>query len=341
MRFSILTPFELENASGPYFCAGTRPCRRIHKVSEQARRQGEPTLNARPRPLVLKPPSMPFTEIITEQQAFCSCRLRLSSGGQVVLKPVAVPEMQFTRVDGASDALYAMELALQVVYRVRAPGKGGSADPLQYPCSLLGQPPFHSTLYPNLSDPSFLHSMRFGTPGVGTTESRSPPAQLEKFVYGKLKQLHKLGAEANDAQFCDEIEKYLGDQVPSPLRLLPAFLSRFLSAVFGFLSRPSVSYRVLRFPIAPQMPREFSRCGFISLPESPRVFLDTRSGFLLAVFGCSSRSSRSPPRKLSTAAASRGTEPGSASPRALAAPLPPLNAGRRARPGGGAPAPRC
>ena len=31
----------------------------------------------------------------------------------MVLKPVAVPEMQFTRVDGTSDALYAMELALQ------------------------------------------------------------------------------------------------------------------------------------------------------------------------------------------------------------------------------------
>lgn len=41
-------------------------------------------------------------------------------GGQVVLKPVAVPEMQFSRVDGTSDALYAMELALQLekfVYR--------------------------------------------------------------------------------------------------------------------------------------------------------------------------------------------------------------------------------
>ncbi len=37
--------------------------------------------------------------------------------------------------------------------------------------------------------------------------------QLEKFVYGKLKQLHKLGSEANDPQFCDEVEKYLGEQV--------------------------------------------------------------------------------------------------------------------------------
>lgn len=72
-------------------------------------------------------------------------------GGKVVLKPVAVPEMQFTRVDGTSDALYAMELALQ----------------------------------------------------------------LEKFVYGKLKQLHALGGEATDPQFCDEIEKYLGGQVDS------------------------------------------------------------------------------------------------------------------------------
>jgi hypothetical protein len=40
------------------------------------------------------------------------------------------------------------------------------------------------------------------------------PRQLEKFVYGKLKQLHALGGEATDPQFCDEIEKYLGDQVP-------------------------------------------------------------------------------------------------------------------------------
>ena len=38
-------------------------------------------------------------------------------------------------------------------------------------------------------------------------------AQLEKFVYGKLKQLHALGSEAGDPQFCDEIEQYLGDQV--------------------------------------------------------------------------------------------------------------------------------
>ena len=32
---------------------------------------------------------------------------------QVALKPVAVPDMQFPREDGTSDALYAMELALQ------------------------------------------------------------------------------------------------------------------------------------------------------------------------------------------------------------------------------------
>jgi len=51
--------------------------------------------------------------------------------GQVVLKPLAVPDMQFSRVDGTSDALYAFELALMLekfVYRcacacARARGK--------------------------------------------------------------------------------------------------------------------------------------------------------------------------------------------------------------------------
>eukprot|EP00961_Rhodomonas_salina_P058555 786809-Rhodomonas_salina.1 len=41
-------------------------------------------------------------------------------GGKVVLQPIAVPEMQFSRLDGTSDALYALELALQLekfVYR--------------------------------------------------------------------------------------------------------------------------------------------------------------------------------------------------------------------------------
>mmetsp|Transcript_871 Transcript_871/g.2701 ORF Transcript_871/g.2701 Transcript_871/m.2701 type:complete len:267 (+) Transcript_871:74-874(+) len=70
-------------------------------------------------------------------------------GGKVVLKPLAVPDMQFSRVDGTSDALYAFELALM----------------------------------------------------------------LEKFVYRKLLDLHALGAECEDPQFCDEIENYLGDQV--------------------------------------------------------------------------------------------------------------------------------
>ena len=32
---------------------------------------------------------------------------------QVVLKPLAVPDMQFSRVDGTSDALYAFELAVR------------------------------------------------------------------------------------------------------------------------------------------------------------------------------------------------------------------------------------
>jgi len=70
-------------------------------------------------------------------------------GGKVVLKPLAVPDMQFSRVDGTSDALYAFELALM----------------------------------------------------------------LEKFVYRKLLDLHALGADCEDPQFCDEVEKYLGEQV--------------------------------------------------------------------------------------------------------------------------------
>ncbi|KAJ1485363.1 ferritin-like superfamily [Baffinella frigidus] len=70
-------------------------------------------------------------------------------GGQVVLKPLAVPNMQFQRSDGTSDALYAFELALM----------------------------------------------------------------LEKFVYNKLRKLHDLGTKNNDPQFCDHVEKYLGEQV--------------------------------------------------------------------------------------------------------------------------------
>jgi len=70
-------------------------------------------------------------------------------GGKVVLKPLAVPDMQFSRVDGTSDALYAFELALM----------------------------------------------------------------LEKFIYKKLLDLHALGADCEDPQFCDEIENYLGEQV--------------------------------------------------------------------------------------------------------------------------------
>ena len=38
----------------------------------------------------------------------------------MVLKPLAVPNMQFQRTDGISDALYAFELALMLV-RPRAP----------------------------------------------------------------------------------------------------------------------------------------------------------------------------------------------------------------------------
>jgi len=67
----------------------------------------------------------------------------------VVLKPLAVPDMQFESVDGASDALYAFELALT----------------------------------------------------------------LEKFIYKKLVDLHALGADCKDPEFCHEIEKYLSEQV--------------------------------------------------------------------------------------------------------------------------------
>jgi len=76
-------------------------------------------------------------------------RYQNTRGGKVVLKPLAVPDMQFSRVDGTSDALYAFELALM----------------------------------------------------------------LEKFIYRKLLDLHALGADCEDPHFCDEIERYLGEQV--------------------------------------------------------------------------------------------------------------------------------
>lgn len=70
-------------------------------------------------------------------------------GGKVELFPIAVPEMTFTQEDGTSDALYAMDLALQ----------------------------------------------------------------LEKFVYVKLQDLHKVADAAGDAAMTDFIEGYLGHQV--------------------------------------------------------------------------------------------------------------------------------
>jgi ferritin heavy chain len=70
-------------------------------------------------------------------------------GGKVELMPIAVPEMAFDQRDGTSDALYAMDLHLQ----------------------------------------------------------------LEKFVYMKLTELHKVAEAADDAQMCDYVEGYLGHQV--------------------------------------------------------------------------------------------------------------------------------
>lgn len=70
-------------------------------------------------------------------------------GGRVTLKPVAVPEMQFTYVDGTSDALYAMDLHLQ----------------------------------------------------------------LEKFVYEKILEVHRIAEEADDPQLMDYLETFLTEQV--------------------------------------------------------------------------------------------------------------------------------
>eukprot|EP00960_Hanusia_phi_P069528 767109-Hanusia_phi.AAC.9 len=80
----------------------------------------------------------------------------------IKLEQLAVPDMQFSRVDGTSDALYAFELALMVM--------------------------------------------------VALVSLELTRLQLEKFVYRKLLDLHALGAGCEDPQFCDEIERYLGDQ---------------------------------------------------------------------------------------------------------------------------------
>lgn len=70
-------------------------------------------------------------------------------GGLVELQPIAVPEMKFTMTDGTSDAIYAMDLHLQ----------------------------------------------------------------LEKFVYRKLQDLHKVAEDANDPQMQDFVEEYLTHQI--------------------------------------------------------------------------------------------------------------------------------
>lgn len=70
-------------------------------------------------------------------------------GGSVELQPIAVPEMKFTQEDGTSDAVYAMDLHLQ----------------------------------------------------------------LEKFVYHKLNDLHKVAEGAGDAEMQDFVEHYLSHQV--------------------------------------------------------------------------------------------------------------------------------
>lgn len=73
-------------------------------------------------------------------------------GGTVHLKPIALPEMKFAMSSsGVSDALYAMELALQ----------------------------------------------------------------LEKFVYKKLMDVHKVADECSDPQMCDFVEEYLSHQLES------------------------------------------------------------------------------------------------------------------------------
>lgn len=70
-------------------------------------------------------------------------------GGSVELQPIAVPEMKFTQEDGTSDAVYAMDLHLQ----------------------------------------------------------------LEKFVYHKLNDLHKVAEDAGDSQMQDFVEEYMTHQV--------------------------------------------------------------------------------------------------------------------------------
>lgn len=70
-------------------------------------------------------------------------------GGSVELQPIAVPEMTFTQEDGTSDAVYAMDLHLQ----------------------------------------------------------------LEKFVFHKLRDLHKVAANAGDEQMQDMVDDYLTHQI--------------------------------------------------------------------------------------------------------------------------------
>lgn len=76
-------------------------------------------------------------------------RYQNKRGGSVELQPIAVPEMKFAMEDGTSDAVYAMDLHLQ----------------------------------------------------------------LEKFVFHKLTDLHKVAERADDSQMQDFVEGYLTHQV--------------------------------------------------------------------------------------------------------------------------------
>ncbi len=64
--------------------------------------------------------SLSLPSLFRSTSLFRSLARSLACIRQVVLKPLAVPDMQFSRVDGTSDALYAFELALMLekfVYR--------------------------------------------------------------------------------------------------------------------------------------------------------------------------------------------------------------------------------
>lgn len=92
-----------------------------------------------------------FSEQSREEREHAEAFMKYQNkrGGTVELQPLAVPEMKFTMEDGTSDALYAMDLHLQ----------------------------------------------------------------LEKFVFVKLKELHKVAGTADDPQMQDFIDDFLAHQV--------------------------------------------------------------------------------------------------------------------------------